>query len=281
MREITTNVKELLTAQLELLQEPPHQNHQLQPQMENQHHALRLKIRKLFAIIQIGPTTDKVLYFKKKFLIYLHYVNLGNGKYLVEDIDVPLCTHLIYSFVILDPWTYEIKVHDQQLDINLGNINKFIGLRGTNPNVKLLVALGGWNDSRSNKYSLLLADPTKRAAFVKQTVQFLNQYGFDGLDLDYEYPGYDGVQTDKDGFTALVQELREAFNQEGKGWELTAAVSVSKTVIDNGYDVPELSASLDAIHLMSYDMHGSWENFVDHHGKLYGDDGDDLTVDQG
>ena len=51
--------------------------------------------------------------------------------------------------------------------------------------------------------------------------------------------------------------------------------------IDNGYDVPELAASLDAIHLMSYDMHGSWENFVDHHGKLYGETGDDLTVDEG
>ena len=199
----------------------------------------------------------------------------------MEDIDVSLCTHLIYSFVILDSSTYLMKIHDPWLDIDLGNIDKFIALRGTNPNVKLLVALGGWNDSRTSKYSILLADPTKRAAFVKHAVEFINQYGFDGLDLDYEYPGYDGVQTDKAGFTAWVQELREAFDQEGKGWELTAAVSVSKTVTDNGYDVPEISASLDAIHLMSYDMHGSWENFVDHHGKLYGDAGDDLTVDQG
>ena len=211
----------------------------------------------------------------------MHYFHSGNGKFLVEDIDASLCTHLIYSFVILDPWTYEIKVHDQLLDINLGNINKFISLRGTNPNVKLLVALGGWNDSRSNKYSILLADATKRAAFVNKAVQFLNHYGFDGLDLDYEYPGYDGVATDKTGFTSLVEELKEAFNQEGKGWELTAAVSASKSIIDEGYDVPKLSAALDAIHLMSYDMHGSWENFVDHHGKLYGDAGDDLTVDQG
>ena len=199
----------------------------------------------------------------------------------MEDIDVSLCTHFIYAFVILDPWTYEMKIHDQLLDINLGNINKFVGLRGTNPNVKLLVALGGWNDSRSNKYSIMLADPTKRAAFVNQAVDFLNYYGFDGLDLDYEYPGYDGVASDKAGFTALVQELRAAFDQEVKGWELTAAVSVSKSVIDEGYDVPELAASLDAIHLMSYDMHGSWENLVDHHGKLYGETGDDLTVDAG
>ena len=174
-----------------------------------------------------------------------------------------------------------MKIHDQWLDVDLGNINKFVGLRGTNPNVKLLVALGGWNDSRTSKYSTLLADPAKRAAFVQHAVQFINQYGFDGLDLDYEYPGYDGVATDKAGFTAWVQELRAAFEQEGKGWELTAAVSVSKSVIDEGYDVSELAASLDAIHLMSYDMHGSWENSVDHHGKLYGETGDDLTVDAG
>ena len=104
---------------------------------------------------------------------------------------------MIYSFVILDPWTYEIKIDDQLLDLNLGNINKFVGLRATNPNVKLLVALGGWNDSRTSKYSVLLADPTKRAAFVTQVVEFLNHHRFDGLDLDYEYPGYDGVATDK------------------------------------------------------------------------------------
>ena len=196
---------------------------------------------------------------------------------MVEDIDVTLCTHLIYSFVILDPTQYIIKIHDPWLDIDLGNINKFLQLKATNPNVKLLVALGGWNDSRTSKYSIMLADSAKRTAFVNHAVQFLNQYGFDGLDLDYEYPVYDGVSTDKAGFTALVQELRQAFNPYG--WLLTAAVSASKTVTDNGYDVPEVSEALDAVHIMSYDLHGSWENNVNHHAALYGPQGDDLTVD--
>ena len=103
-------------------------------------------------------------------------------------------------------------------------------------------------------------------AFVNHAVQFISQYGFDGLDLDYEYPVYDGVTTDKAGFTALVQELSQAFNPHG--WLLTAAVSASKSVTDNGYDVPEISAALDWIGLMSYDLHGSWENQVDHHLSL-------------
>ena len=170
-----------------------------------------------------------------------------------------------------------MKIHDPWLDIDLGNIAKFLKIKDSNPGVKLLVALGGWNDSRMSKYSTLLADPAKRTAFVNHAVQFISQYGFDGLDLDYEYPAYDGVTTDKAGFTALVQELRQAFNPHG--WLLTAAVSASKSTTDNGYDVPEISAALDWIGLMSYDLHGSWENQVDHHATLFGQQGDEKTVD--
>jgi chitinase len=54
----------------------------------------------------------------------------------------------------------------------------------------------------------------------------------------------------------------------------------SKSVIDAGYDVPALSQNLDAIFLMSYDLHGSWESAVNHHAPLYSStQGDQLTVD--
>jgi chitinase len=87
------------------------------------------------------------------------------------------------------------------------------------PGTKFLVALGGWTDSEGSKYSTLLASSTRIANFVSQAVTFISQYGFDGLDLDYEYPS----SADKAGFTSLVTSLRAAFTP--RGWQLTAAVS--------------------------------------------------------
>ena len=221
------------------------------------------------------------------------YYRKGAGKYTVDDIDTSLCTHIIYSFVILDGEKHIIKAHDTWLDIdrsggsrgwNLGNFRKFTALKKTNPNVKYMLALGGWNDSKMPKYSELLASPDKIERFVEHAVGFLKEYGFDGLDLDYEYPSYDGhgrdaPDSDKPGFTLLCKKLSEAFKEHN--YELTAAVSASQSVIANAYEIPEISKYLDAIHMMSYDMHGSWEKLVNHHSPLYGADWDPLTTDFG
>ena len=207
------------------------------------------------------------------------YYRQGDGKHTVEDIEARLCTHIVYSFVVLNPKTRVMKIHDNWLDVQLGNMKKFTDLRKKFPGVKFMVALGGWNDSRKpGLYSTLLASSTKRAAFVAHAVDFLQRWGFDGLDLDYEYPvEVGGVRSDKAGFTALVRELRAAFDP--KGWELTAAVSAAASKTDAGYEVAEVSHLLDAVHLMTYDLHGSWESSVDHHATLYGESGDGLTVD--
>ena len=53
---------------------------------------------------------------------------------------------------------------------------------------KVLIALGGWNDSRGDKYSKLVNNPSLRRAFVKNAIEFLKEHNFDGLDLDWEYP---------------------------------------------------------------------------------------------
>ena len=53
-----------------------------------------------------------------------------------------------------------------------------------------------------------------------------------------------------------------------RGLELTAAVSAFGPKIREGLDVPTISANLDAIHIMSYDLHGSWESTADHHAPL-------------
>ena len=53
---------------------------------------------------------------------------------------------------------------------------------------KVLIAIGGWNDSLGDKYSRLVNNAASRARFVTNVVEFIEKYRFDGLDLDWEYP---------------------------------------------------------------------------------------------
>lgn len=54
--------------------------------------------------------------------------------------------------------------------------------------IKVLLALGGWNDSLGDKYSRLVNNPGSRSNFIRQALEFIEKYNFDGLDLDWEYP---------------------------------------------------------------------------------------------
>ena len=99
---------------------------------------------------------------------------------------------------------------------------------------------------------------------MKRSAQsMLKEYKFDGLDLDFEFP----QAQDKTNFALWVKELKADLTPHG--YELTAAISASESYIKAGLDVPTISANLDAIHIMAYDFHGSWETTADHHSPLY------------
>ncbi len=138
--------------------------------------------------------------------------------------------------------------------------------------VKVLIALGGWNDSAGNKYSRMVSDPSARERFVNHALQFVKDHNFDGLDLDWEYPKCwqvncdKGPESDKANFAALVRELSAKFKPEGL--LLSAAVSPSQRVIDKGYDVPALSQYLDIINVMTYDYYGHWDGATGHLAPL-------------
>lgn len=78
----------------------------------------------------------------------------GIGKYTPENIDYELCTHIAYGFAVLDSNSLTIKPHDSWADLD----NEFY-VKVTNmkkKGLKVLIAIGGWNDSLGDKYSRYL-----------------------------------------------------------------------------------------------------------------------------
>ena len=199
----------------------------------------------------------------------------GNGKFDVENIDPFVCTHVIYAFAglgtdnqiqSLDPW------NDLPDNWGKNGFGRFVGLKKRNPQLKTLLAIGGWNEG-SLKYSNMVASKKNRRVFINSVIDLLSKYGFDGLDLDWEYPANRGGRPeDKQNYADLLREMRPEFSQ--RGWLITAAVSAGKSVIDTAYDVPTMSLMLDFINVMAYDYHGGWEKFTGLNAPLFSRSGD-------
>ncbi|CAH4032079.1 unnamed protein product [Pieris brassicae] len=234
--------------------------------------------------IQVTQTTSPVINMDEieQQKVVCYYTNWawyrpGSGKFLPSDIDPSLCTHIIYAFAVLDSSRLVLKPHDNWLDVENKFYEKVIALK--KQGVRVLLGLGGWNDSAGDKYSRLVNNPGARRKFVVHALDFIEQYEFDGLDLDWEYPKCwqveceKGPSSDKQGFAELVKELRVAFVR--KGLLLSAAVSASKRVIDYAYDVPTLAKNLDWISLMTYDYHGQWDKKTGHVAPMYASDDDE------
>ena len=87
----------------------------------------------------------------------------GEGKYEPSDIDVNLCTHVLFGFATLDPIQLTMKVFDSWSDTDEKGPWLYAQVTALKASgVKKLIALGGWNDSVGYKYSLLVNDPGAR-----------------------------------------------------------------------------------------------------------------------
>ena len=81
------------------------------------------------------------------------------GLFDVEDIDPFLCTHIVFGFAGLNSETYTIESLDEYNDLpdNWGKAayRRFTGLKYFNPNLKALLAIGGWNEGTLNLFAVV------------------------------------------------------------------------------------------------------------------------------
>lgn len=140
-------------------------------------------------------------------------------------------------------------------------------------NTKVILSIGGWETS--NNFPQVSADPEKRANFANWCIKHITNYGFDGIDIDWEFPGYknhNGTPQDRVNFTILLQEVRDSLLSLGKKtnneYLLTASLPAAEVHLLD-IEVEKLSSIVDYINIMTYDLHGSWGKISNHNSALF------------
>ena len=182
----------------------------------------------------------------------------------INTLDVRQITHLNYSFGLIyndekDETNEALKdtsrLHQIYLSPKVASDLALIPtLRKQNPNLKVLLSIGGWG---ARGFSGAASTPETRAIFIRSAQAIVEKYGLDGIDLDWEFPvnGAWGLVAskpeDRDNFTRLLQEMRNAFGQKKL---VTIAVGANAESPKSWVDVKAIAPLLDYINLMTYDM---------------------------
>ena len=176
-----------------------------------------------------------------------------------------------------------------------GNFNQLLKLKEQYPELVVSISLGGWEWSRHFSDAALTEESRERLVsscidlYLKGDLPLLNGAGgdaaaqgvFDGIDLDWEWPGSDGNPhnvvrpEDKENFTALVQEFRDQLDalgtEDDRHYELTAFLPAGGWRLDAGFELDELMPNFDFVTVQGYDYHGTWESVTNHQSNLVTD----------
>ncbi|KAG6446533.1 chitinase-like protein EN03 [Manduca sexta] len=210
------------------------------------------------------------------------YVRESQARMLPMDLDPALsfCTHLLYGYAGIQPDTYKMVPLNENLDVDRAHANyrAITNFKTKYPGLKVLLSVGGDADTEeAQKYNLLLESPQARTAFVNSGVLLAEQHGFDGIDLAWQFPRikpkkvrstwgsiWHGIKKTfgttpvddkeaehREGFTALVRELKQALNvKPNMQLAVTVLPNVNASIY---YDVPAIINLVDIVNIEAYD----------------------------
>ncbi len=213
-----------------------------------------------------------------------YYAGWSADRYPVSAIPAELLTHVLYAFANVSPGG-ECVASDPAQD--QANWQALQALKQAHPQLKVLLSVGGW--SQSGLFSDVAATPAARAHFAESCAAFVQAHGFDGLDVDWEFPVSGGLAGNhtrpEDGlnFTALLAELRRALTAQGAATGQRYLLTIAAPAGPAEYKYLELrliQQSVDWINLMAYDFYTGESPITNFNAPLFPAAGDPAPAEQ-
>ena len=171
------------------------------------------------------------------------------------------------------------------MDANAASLySRFTGLKGKAPSLQTWISVGGWSFTdrkhpslskthcvdqalliidnsvagpTRTAFSSLAGSPSNRQTFISGVIKFMDTYGFDGVDLDWEYPASDdrgGGDSDTANYILLVKDMKSAF---GSKYGLSMTLPTSYWYLQH-FDLAGIQPYVDWFNFMAYDLHGTF-----------------------
>jgi alkyl hydroperoxide reductase subunit AhpC/GH18 family chitinase len=191
------------------------------------------------------------------------------GTYVLGDptnVDAFLLDFVIYAFA-------EIQPNGTLFIPTPRYLRQLLALKQDNPDIKVIVAIGGWGQDGFSDAALT---PTSRYKFAREVNALINQYNLDGIDIDWEYPGSGaaGIKSrpeDRENFTLLLTAIRDVI---GDNKWLSVAGTGDTAYINRSAEIAKIAPLINYFNLMSYDFTAgeTGPNARKHHANLYPSD---------
>lgn len=201
----------------------------------------------------------------------------GFRNYDFSRIDATKLTHINYAFAnIIDGRVAFGSDMIDNTDRDIEDIKTLLSLKEVNPDLKILVSVGGWG--WSGNFSDAALTDSSRNCFAASAAQFILDHGLDGIDLDWEYPNQPGAGNiyrpeDVHNFTLLLESVRRHIDSlalslgRTEPFLLTIATGGDSVYVANT-ELGKLAKYLDFINIMSYDYHNGLTSQTGHHSNL-------------